>query len=1180
MDEQRFIDRIEDLKHTTATNIDDIQKCCCPMLASTYLNHQYEWRYFEEDNPLLHYVHNLWEENVQIYACNEIPYCYDNQRHNRQFVEKLDKLISEEVVWPVLFFVDGKAVPWSKITVIKTYDYSYIRIDDITDLYNSTATLLYFPIPVQLVRYGEDSDYLHDANVKGIYFDKDGYYVNDPFSVDDLSVRIEFLSDKIYFNKFNLAESDNTGYSSNTDFVWFNGLEKGFTPLPKNIIVFENGSIIGDGATAKLVNDPVNDNTPYWDTGAYGYYLRNSAYNSKDTTKTEVIEFYYTGHSKSSSYPYTKDINQNKVLYIAQNENSNADEEELVADDDIQKIIDGTYTSIGNDTDNTDTTNIINGVYTDNDDPLIDGTHTATDKFTLDNIIANAELDTVGKAIVRQTVFNKFDFDYDRVGYYEDKTVYTETNDSTAILYNYSDEDSVSDSTIKNIIDGSYTPDSSTDNASDIDKIINGTYTDSAENLNNGYTATDKQTLNDIINNINLGFDRYYTKAYKEATGTFKSTETYYMRIPGKTTDAGVKLVDQYIQDGNFKIGDEIPTSGVYYIFIGYTPVKYKHPKPGEHYYKLRTPSYRYNILQSMQYITRYDYSLWNKVFIDESPIKSFTYSGREFLAKADDKSYVSMSRRHTKYIEDVVMFFVNSKISEYQMDIQYTDATVRIPAYGIHDEDDIEIVMFTRCNNSVLQLRVAAADERVYINPEYNLEDCYIMDDQSDLAIYPTKDDELLRKEYICSIIDYDVNNDSEYAINFEDPSHYDRLLKIVPKNQFRYYRYKVSGVEPSDYDNAIYEQLASNTLVKRRYRIELPTSFNYCHDPDRYVIFVNGIKISKNEYTITIMNRYRPFDRLILYLATILDNNDRVDIFYVPEYLHEKYKEVRIGTDGTLTLWSNYPKLYALSKYTNMIFVNGMKINPRQLTDISMNRMIVNTKFNEVWNVCVVEYIDGSKEIGQFLYGLNGHEDVYGDKYPYNQDDLKQVVTQYLNELEKPIEGDSGQLIGNPVFVRDLDFSKYVYDAWTGMINRLTNRYMNQHEDEDGFDITSNTVKALYDFPEKLAIEDANDPYTDDYAPLRSVLYDIVLDYYVKRAGVLTGKPFTYDFEVAAFNEDNAENKDIDIFPQPARNEDGSVDQSIDTSNTLLDYKIDDKTAEEDDVVLDKAFLPANTN
>lgn len=1116
MDEQRFIDRIEDLKHTTATNIDDIQKCCCPMLASTYLNHQYEWRYFEEDNPLLHYVHNLWEENVQIYACNEIPYCYDNQRHNRQFVEKLDKLISEEVVWPVLFFVDGKAVPWSKITVIKTYDYSYIRIDDITDLYNSTATLLYFPIPVQLVRYGEDSDYLHDANVKGIYFDKDGYYVNDPFSVDDLSVRIEFLSDKIYFNKFNLAESDNTEYSSNTDFVWFNGLEKGFTPLPKNIIVFENGSIIGDGATAKLVNDPVNDNTPYWDTGAYGYYLRNSAYNSKDTTKTEVIEFYYTGHSKSSSYPYTKDINQNKVLYIAQNENS----------DDIQKIIDGTYTSIGNDTDNTDTTNIINGVYTDNDDPLIDGTYTATDKFTLDNIIANAELDTVGKAIVRQTVFNKFDFDYDRVGYYEDKTVYTETNDSTAILYNYSDEDSVSDSTIKNII------------------------------------------------------DRYYTKAYKEATGTFKSTETYYMRIPGKTTDAGVKLVDQYIRDGNFKIGDEIPTSGVYYIFIGYTPVKYKHPKPGEHYYKLRTPSYRYNILQSMQYITRYDYSLWNKVFTDESPIKSFTYSGREFLAKADDKSYVSMSRRHTKYIEDVVMFFVNSKISEYQMDIQYTDATVRIPAYGIHDEDDIEIVMFTRCNNSVLQLRVAAADERVYINPEYNLEDCYIMDDQSDLAIYPTKDDELLRKEYICSIIDYDVNNDSEYAINFEDPSHYDRLLKIVPKNQFRYYRYKVSGVEPSDYDNATYEQLASNTLVKRRYRIELPTSFNYCHDPDRYVIFVNGIKISKNEYTITIMNRYRPFDRLILYLATILDNNDRVDIFYVPEYLHEKYKEVRIGTDGTLTLWSNYPKLYALSKYTNMIFVNGMKINPRQLTDISMNRMIVNTKFNEVWNVCVVEYIDGSKEIGQFLYGLNGHEDVYGDKYPYNQDDLKQVVTQYLNELEKPIEGDSGQLIGNPVFVRDLDFSKYVYDAWTGMINRLTNRYMNQHEDEDGFDITSNTVKALYDFPEKLAIEDANDPYTDDYAPLRSVLYDIVLDYYVKRAGVLTGKPFTYDFEVAAFNEDNAENKDIDIFPQPARNEDGSVDQSIDTSNTLLDYKIDDKTAEEDDVVLDKAFLPANTN
>ncbi|MBR1987555.1 MAG: hypothetical protein IKA36_00805, partial [Clostridia bacterium] len=524
--------------------------------------------------------------------------------------------------------------------------------------------------------------------------------------------------------------------------------------------------------------------------------------------------------------------------------------------------------------------------------------------------------------------------------------------------------------------------------------------------------------------------------------------------------------------------------------------------------------TYLKNIVDAAKYITQYDYSLWNKIYIDESNIKIFTYKGRDFKNLADEKSFVRFSRKHSDLIEDVCMMFVNSKLYEHSIDIYYRHGTIHIPAFGIMDDDDVEIVLFTKCNNNILDVVIPDAATPVYIHPEYNLEDCYIMDSECTQKAYPnTPESEDGRRQYICQIRTYSVDKDSNYTVNFVYPEYYGKRLKIVPKNQFRYYRYQ---------------------NMEGQHKIILPRQFNYCHDIDRYMIFVNGRKIDKREYTVTIMNPLRPFDSLILYISTVLDENDKVDVFYLPELLPEKYSKDNLDVNGVLRLSigkdpTNYPKMYSLSKDTCMVFVNGYLINPMRIKDVSMRRMLVDTGLNNIHNVQVIEYINGSKEVAKYLYGMDGALPINGiadDGTSYDVNGMPEYVT---GEDNLPL------MLG----VQDEDFSKFVYDRWDYVISKLEE--MAGSISGEIVDINGNSVDNMSDENIGIAmvygtlnsILNPESDYKEDYAPLRAILYDIIVDYYLTRNAAPTGDPFVYDFEVEEWTEDNEGNELITLFP-----------------------------------------------
>ena len=856
MIDQKFIDRVEELRRHTYSRITNVQKDICPMVKQVYMNYQFEYWY---DG----YRYNLWEDNTYIYAVNEIPYCYDNELKNTVFTDTLDNLVEQDKVWPFLLFVDGVVIQWSKITIIHDYDYSYLRIDEITPDYSFNATMVVFPLPSKMVRYGEDRDVLVSADRKGLYFGADGKLLENT-DFNEISVRLEMLDKDMYFKRVDLTKLD-------SHILEFENLPDGFVPTTENILTFNSDGSYNFNKDLNIITNSYN--------GVYGLF---DVAEDLGDIKWAILMYNTKKVEKMSSHVFTRaeDLDRKSIVNLLLN---------TPKDSDIWK-------------------DIIN--------PLIE----------------------------------TFDFDHDVCSAYED------------------------------------------------------------------------------------------------------------------------------------------------------------------------------NIDRAMKYIVRYDFNMLGDLFVDNTNIISMTYTGFEFKSKASEKGYVHLSRKHcSDNIEDVVIMFVNHKLYQYMIDITYTTNTINIPIFGILNDDHVEILMFTKCNNSVYSIKVDSPDEAVYIHPDLNLEDCYIMSDECPDAVYDVPDSEEGRKQYI---VDLSYTRDGDkYKIAFTKPYYYGKTITLVPKRQFRYYRFKQKDGQ---------------------YKVILPTQFNYCHDPDRYLIFVNGKKIDRTEYTISIMNENRPFDKLILYVSTILDDGDYIDIFYIPEILIEKYKTERIANSGLLMLedeetYVNYPTTYPLSKYTSMIFINGLKVNPLDIKDVSLNSMLINVdkyirnddgsiahdgydneiinrhQVDSVDNITILEYAVGNKDVAGYLEGL-----------------YEQCSEEYDPE--------------------QIDFSHTASDAWKNLINTLLTKYAEEGKDYAGLEkIFGN-------------IFENNDPaqsYKDNFAPLRSILYDVVIDYYMGRNDVPTGDKFVYDFETDHFDtEDGTDTRLITLYPE---------------DDKLLDYNFTDNIASEEEVQDGKKFLPA---
>lgn len=213
---------VDKLRHHTTHMIQDMQKALSP----TYFNLEAVKRYsYNYDG----YEYPLRISATQVFLCKNIPYI--KKRYSRSiYIETLDKLVANDEVTPFILFLNGKAVKWSDITVVRDWYFSYLIIANNKDESEKLEAVM-FPCTI---RYGEDNNII-PGNTKNMYFDKNGLLTN---TKDDIAIRIEIVDANVIGNT--------TALSYENKYIEVPTAQYDQLSAANNIFVFENNKFFGD----------------------------------------------------------------------------------------------------------------------------------------------------------------------------------------------------------------------------------------------------------------------------------------------------------------------------------------------------------------------------------------------------------------------------------------------------------------------------------------------------------------------------------------------------------------------------------------------------------------------------------------------------------------------------------------------------------------------------------------------------------------------------------------------------------------------------------------------------------------------------------------------------------------------------------------------------------------------
>lgn len=224
---------VEELKHHTLDAINDIQVAGTPQIYDVGAYKQFEYTY-----DGFKYPNNTW--GTQIFSCTNLPW---DKRHcvAKIYIDSLANCIKKQEMRPILFFLNGKAIPWSDCTIVRDWSYCYLLIAN-RDPFETELSSILFPCDV---RYGEDNNVLKQEQVNGyFYFDKDGRSL-DFNNRTNTKIRMEVIDANVWGSP--TTQTPHKYISSNSK-VAFEVLNKpDQVSSERNMIVFENNLLFPDG---------------------------------------------------------------------------------------------------------------------------------------------------------------------------------------------------------------------------------------------------------------------------------------------------------------------------------------------------------------------------------------------------------------------------------------------------------------------------------------------------------------------------------------------------------------------------------------------------------------------------------------------------------------------------------------------------------------------------------------------------------------------------------------------------------------------------------------------------------------------------------------------------------------------------------------------------------------------
>ena len=248
-----FPNYIEKLKHHTYSILEEIQEANCPcyydLKAIKYDHYTFDAFTFDID-----------ENYMAIFMCKNLPFI-KKKEYKPLDIRSMASMVEDETIFPFIMFVNGRAIKWSDMTIVRDWHESYVLIRNMNDdtVYSEDVDCILYPCTVH---YGEDN-LIDDENPTGLYFTSEGLFTTMP---DNIAIRIEVLDEDII--------STTQRIDAEKDYIDLD-LEKSKLSTEYNIFVFDEGIFNSDNR----------------------YYLKNTGYNiygySKDTSNAVFRTFYF-----------------------------------------------------------------------------------------------------------------------------------------------------------------------------------------------------------------------------------------------------------------------------------------------------------------------------------------------------------------------------------------------------------------------------------------------------------------------------------------------------------------------------------------------------------------------------------------------------------------------------------------------------------------------------------------------------------------------------------------------------------------------------------------------------------------------------------------------------------------------------------------------------------------------
>lgn len=354
-----------------------------------------------------------------------------------------------------------------------------------------------------------------------------------------------------------------------------------------------------------------------------------------------------------------------------------------------------------------------------------------------------------------------------------------------------------------------------------------------------------------------------------------------------------------------------------------------------------RNISYDENIVKAAKTIIEYNSDLFNEVYSSSTTLDIYKVDGAWVLSHLNTDGYLDIPRRRFHENYGYVIMLVNGELYKYYYTHTYYANRFRVSVQDIIETDTVEFLFFKDVCNHILDITVNENDPYTDYATHFRNSNMNIFYPETDNQIFQYPSDGLQNFAIEHSFV---TDADGKSKITFTNPFYYGKQAKVAYNNQFRYFWYKFSQ------ENEDNQEIC----------VDLGEDFKYCPDYSKYMVFINGRYMSTDQYRLVLpVKDTTPFYSFCIYITRPIKADDFLEVFYVPILINDIVTYDQIETNGEIVVDTS--KLtYALTNDTYMIWINGKKVPADNITNISRNKVLVNTDQGSISTVCVTKYIE----------------------------------------------------------------------------------------------------------------------------------------------------------------------------------------------------------------------------